>query len=426
MKAKLTWFALFLIGVMFVSFATVVIGDVDLRAKHTDITEKARYTGFITEQPLSTGELSFIDIDDMPQGTKYVELKLSNASDKVKVTLFDNATTEQIIEAGISNGRNFIDLQGYYQYVQIRFAPNVSFDLLNLRLSNHLPLRVRHILGFILFLSAWTAFMVFAGRKGNVTFAHIAIFKRYIYLLINLVKMDFATKYRRSVLGVLWSVLNPLLMMIVMYTVFSKLFRVTVPNYPVFYLTGTLIFGLMSEATGNALGSVVGSAGLIKKVYIPKYIFPIEKCMFALVNTIFSFVAVLILTPILGVPLRPTVLLFFIPILYTLVFSMGLGMILAAGNAFFRDIGHLYGVLITMWQFLTPVIYSEDAVPMEVRAVFVFNPMYYYVKYFRDVMMYNRIPDLRQNMICLAWSVSFLIVGLVVFKVKQDKFILYI
>jgi ABC-2 type transport system permease protein len=260
----------------------------------------------------------------------------------------------------------------------------------------------------------------------KITLVRIMNFRKYSYLLKNLVKKDFTTRYRRSVLGILWSILNPLLMMMVISAVFSNIFRIQIEHFAVYYLTGSLVFNFMSESTSGSLMSVLGSAGLIKKVYIPKYIFPLEKCFFSLVNTAFSLVAVLILMPILGVPLRPTALLFWAPLLYTLAFSIGLGMMLAAANVFFRDIGHLYSVWVTAWLYLTPILYPVDILPNAVKAFVNINPMYYYVDYFRQVMMYETVPNLRTNLTCASFSIVFLLMGLIIFKKTQDRFILYL
>lgn len=261
----------------------------------------------------------------------------------------------------------------------------------------------------------------------NTITQQIGTFGKYTYLLSNLVKRDFATKYRRSVLGILWSVLNPLLMMAVITVVFVNIFRMQVENFPVYYLTGSLVFNFMTEATNGSLTSILGSAGLIKKVYIPKYIFPLERCFFALVNTLLSFIAVLIIMPILGVFPKLTILLFWVPLLYTLVFSIGLGMILATTHVFFRDIGYLYGVWITAWMYLTPIIYPVTILPDIMQTTIKwFNPMYHYADYFRQVVMYGNIPNLQANLTCLGFSLLFLIVGFIVFKCKQDRFILFI
>jgi ABC-2 type transport system permease protein len=252
------------------------------------------------------------------------------------------------------------------------------------------------------------------------------IFHKYTYLLVNLVKKDITTKYRRSFLGLLWSVLNPLLMMLVITAVFKNIFRIQIENFPVYYLTGSLIFNFMSEATSASMTSMLGAAGLIKKVYIPKYIFPLEKCLFALINGLFSFIAVLIIMPVLGVSFSWTIFLFWIPLLYVLLFSAGVGMMLAALTVFFRDVSHLYAVWVMAWMYMTPIIYPKDILPQSVMVIMQLNPMYYYVDYFRQVVMYGTAPSLATNLNCLIFSVVFLGLGLVIFKKTQDRFILYI
>lgn len=254
----------------------------------------------------------------------------------------------------------------------------------------------------------------------------IKVFKQYSYLLYNLVKKDFTKKYMNSILGVIWSILNPLLTMVVVTIAFSQIFRIQVENFPIYYLTGTLVFNFMTGATSNSLTSIVNSSALIKKVYIPKYIFPLEKCIFELINTMFSFIAVLIMMSIIGLAPRLSILLFWVPILYVLIFSIGLSLILSAVNVIFRDVEHLYSVLIQAWLYLTPILYPGDALPESAKWFLHINPMYYYVDYFRQVVMYGNVPDLKSNLICILFSFVFLIVGIVVFKNNQDRFIFYI
>lgn len=264
----------------------------------------------------------------------------------------------------------------------------------------------------------------------------IEVFKKYRFLLANLITRDLKVKYRRSALGLAWSVLNPLLMAFVISAVFQTIFRFEVPNFALYYLTGSLIFNFMTEATSSAMLSVINGAPLIKKVYIPKYIFPLEKVMFAFVNMIFSMIALAIMMVITKVGLIGdasafhiswSMLLFFVPMLYTLIFSLGMGLILSAMDVFFRDIGHLYSVVTMAWMYLTPIIYPIEALEGKwVLNILKFNPMYYYVNYFRDVMLYGTVPGLGTNLICLGSALFFLVLGVFVFKRKQDKFILYI
>lgn len=216
---------------------------------------------------------------------------------------------------------------------------------------------------------------------GNRLRDTIKVFKRYRYLLGNLISRDLKVKYRRSVLGVVWSVLNPLLTMVVIATVFAHLFRFQIENYHLYFLVGNVLWTFFSEATNGAMGSVLENSQLLKKVYIPKYMFPLEKCLFACVNLLFSMVAVLIVMAFSGV--WPTVTFFLFPfvVLLCLVFAIGMGLLLSSLTVFFRDIMHLYGVVLTAWMYATPIIYPLDLanLPGIIVAVMQFNPMYYFV-----------------------------------------------
>lgn len=255
---------------------------------------------------------------------------------------------------------------------------------------------------------------------------YLFAFNKYMSLLKNLIQRDLKVKYRRSALGIMWSVLNPLLMMLVISAVFANIFRFDIKQFPIYYITGAWIFNFVSEATNTSLTSVISAAPLIKKVYIPKYIFPLEKCLFSFVNMIFSLIAVAIVYLLFRVELHFTILLFPVVMIYTLLFSIGLGLILAAFNVFFRDIGHLYTVWVTAWMYFTPIIYPVSALPDAMVSFVKLNPLYYYVEYARDIMIYGNVPTLQQNIICIGFSLITLLIGLVVFKKKQDKFILYI
>ena len=251
-------------------------------------------------------------------------------------------------------------------------------------------------------------------------------FKKYRFLLNNLISREIKVKYRRSILGILWSVLNPLLSMIVISFVFSQVFRFDVQHFNVYFLTGSVIFNFMSDATNSSLTSIIDSGSLIKKVYIPKYIFPLEKTTFSLVNLGFSLIAVAIVMIFSGIKITASILLFPMPILYCYIFSLGISLALSAITVMFRDIQHLYSVIVTMWMYLTPVIYPVSVLKGHLLTLMKFNPMYYYVTYFRDVVMYGNIPDLNFNLICLAFSLLSLLFGIIIFKLREKTFIMYL
>lgn len=257
--------------------------------------------------------------------------------------------------------------------------------------------------------------------------------KQFSPLLLNLAVKDFKIKYRRSVLGVLWSILNPLFTMLVLTTVFSAILKVRVENFATYYIVGFSIWSFFSEATSLAMTSILTAAPLIKKVYLPKYIFPLEKCIFSLINFGFSLIAVLIVMLLQGV--YPTFFVFsaLLPIFYCFIFSCGISLILSAITVYFRDIAHLYGVLLTVWMYLTPIIYPISLISNHKLLLFIikFNPMVYYVELMRYAFMNTPLDlfgfnYLQINIIGFLFAVCFLAIGIFVFKKCQRNFILRI
>ena len=252
------------------------------------------------------------------------------------------------------------------------------------------------------------------------------VFWQYKDLLFNLVSRDIKVRYRKSFLGMLWTVLNPLLMMIVMTIVFSTLFRSTIENFPIYFLSGNLIFTLNSEITNNCTYAIIGNAPLLKKVYIPKYLFPFSKAGSALVNLIFSLIAMFLVMIILRVPFLPTLLLLPIPIFCSFLFSLGLGLLLSAVTVYFRDVAYFYSVVLVAWNYFTPVFYPIDILPEFAKNAMQLNPLYHYIDYMRNLILYGTFPSIRENVICLLMGIIMLVIGICVFYKKQDNFILYI
>lgn len=250
--------------------------------------------------------------------------------------------------------------------------------------------------------------------------------KHNLFVLKTLVSKDFKHKYRRSVFGVLWSVLNPLLMMAVMTAVFSFMFRFNIENYPVYLILAQILFTLMNTATTTAMSSICDAAPLLKKIKVEKMIFPTEKVLFALVNFVFSLIAVA--GVMLWFHIMPSWTMLAAPllVLYVVVFSLGVGLMLSALAVFFHDVVHFWSVIMTAWTYMTPIFYPVSILEPWMLQIMQFNPMYHYVTYFRDIMMYGTMPGIRENLICMAMAVITLIVGILVFRKLQKKFILYI
>ena len=235
------------------------------------------------------------------------------------------------------------------------------------------------------------------------------MFYKYRFLLQNLIQRDIKVKYRRSTLGILWSVLNPLMMMIVLTLVFSYFFRFDIENYPVYILSGQLIFNYFTESTSMAMESVIGYAPLIKKVYVPKYIFPLEKSCFSFINMCFSLIALLIVMVLTGAKFY------------------GVGLFLSSSAIFFRDIIHLWSVFTTALMYASAVFYPVsilDNTPMQF--IINLNPIYWYIDAFRQVVLRGEFFSPNHLIICALCAVIAMVVGCITFKKGQDNFILYI
>ena len=244
-------------------------------------------------------------------------------------------------------------------------------------------------------------------------------FWRYRYLLWNLVGRDFKLKYRRSVLGVLWSVLNPLLMCLVYWAVFSSLMDMRgsgIDNFPVFLMCGQLLFNFFNEATSSSMSSVLSAAPLLKKVYIPKYIFPLEKCCFAMVNCVFSFVALLLVMIFTGAPFHLTLLEALYPLITLFFFSLGVGLFLAAATVFFRDIMHIWSVFITALLYFSAIFYDPTQMTFSIggfnmQQIIKLNPMYWYITGFRRTVMWGIPLDFNMFAVCGCCAVLSMLVG---------------
>lgn len=255
----------------------------------------------------------------------------------------------------------------------------------------------------------------------------INIFFKYKDLIKQLVLRDLKLKYRRSFLGYAWSVLNPLFTMIVMAIVFSHMFQRNIENYPVYLFTGQVLFNYMNISTNQALHSIEGSADLLKKTYIPKYIFPFSRITSGLVDMIFSLAALILVMIATGQRFSVYNLLFPFVLLQLYIFCLGLGLFLAQANVFFRDVQYIYHTVITAWLYLTPLFYPIDALPSQVQWIVKhLNPMYFYIGQFRDLVYSNLMPGPVIMIAGCAAAVIMLTIGIVSFIKNQDKFILYI
>lgn len=260
--------------------------------------------------------------------------------------------------------------------------------------------------------------------------AHLAqSAQKYGFLLRELIARDFKVKYKRSALGMLWSLLYPVLMMCVMALVFRNVFRFSSPgvSYLSYLMTGLTFFNYFSEASNLAMSSVVANFALINKVYMPKYIFPLSKCLFVGINfmlTLLPLYAVILLT---GTGLCWQHLLLPYDYLCLLLFTLGMGFALSAAAVLLRDLFYIYGIVLTVWTYLTPIMYDLSLIGSErLIALMKLNPLYRYIDFARTIVLYHRTPTAEQFLACAITALAMLLLGAAFFRSKQDQFIYYI
>lgn len=256
--------------------------------------------------------------------------------------------------------------------------------------------------------------------------------KKYSFLLSQLISRDFKVKYKRSVLGVLWSLLYPIMMMSVMSIVFSNVFKFSVPgvNYLVYLMVGLTFFNYYSEASNLAMSTIVANFSLINKVYMPKYIFPLSKCLFVGINfllTLIPLYAVILISGSGATKCHLSWLHLLLPYSYVclLIFTIGVGFILSTISVFLRDMFYIYGICLTILQYFTPIMYDMSMLSPWIQNVLKLNPLYHYITFARTIILFNEMPSLSSFIICAASSVLVFVIGVIVFRKNQDKFIYY-
>ncbi len=284
------------------------------------------------------------------------------------------------------------------------------------------------IAGFGLLLIAAFVVVWRRYRSGKRSFLvnALAAMQKYRFLIRQLVNRDFKTKYKRSILGVFWSFLNPLLMMLVQYFVFSTIFRSDISNFAAYLIIGTVMFNFFTESCGMTLNSILGNAGLITKVYMPKYIYPLTRTMSSVVNLVISLAPMILVCLITGVRFRPATVLALFFFICLIIFALGFGMVLATSMVFFRDTQFLWGVLSLMWMYATPIFYPVSILPDHFRALLNLNPLYHFLSSARICILEGISPEPIAYVRCLVIAMGMLLVGAVVFYKNQDKFVLYL
>ena len=254
----------------------------------------------------------------------------------------------------------------------------------------------------------------------------ITLYKKYQFLFEELVKRDFKQKYKRSILGMGWSILSPLLSLLVMYVVFSRLFGHRMEHYVTYLFSGQLVLSYYKESTKNGMTSLVNNAKIFTKINVPKYMFLLSKNVSALVNFGLTLLVYFVFCAFDGITFHPQQLLFFFPVLCLLLLNIGVGLILSAMFVFFRDVRYLYDVLLTLLTYVSAIFYSVDKFGEVGKQRFLLNPIYVYIKYIRLIMIDGIIPSLSYHGLCVLYAAFYLGIGGYIYKKNNHAFLYYL
>ncbi len=255
-------------------------------------------------------------------------------------------------------------------------------------------------------------------------------FRRHQFLFTELVKRDFKKKYKRTYLGMLWSLLSPLLTLLVMRLVFTEFFGRSMEHYTTYLFCGNIVWAYFSDATNGGMSSLMDNAAVFTKINVPKYLFLFSRNVSSLINFSLTFVVFLIFCVIDGVAITPLFLSLIFPILCLVIFNVGVGLILSAMFIFFRDIQYLWGVFLTLLMYLSAIFY-DPAQFGALEKFFLLNPVYVYIKYFRHVVIGVGgapacLPSIQYHLLALVYALGVFGIGFLIYKKMNHKFLYYV
>lgn len=249
---------------------------------------------------------------------------------------------------------------------------------------------------------------------------------RYQFLFEELVKRDFKKKYKRTILGMAWSVLSPLLMLLVMRLVFTQFFGRGMEHYTTYLFCGNLLFSYFNEASGQGMTSLMGNAGIFTKVNVPKYLFLLSKNVQTLINFGLTLCVFFVFCILDDITFTWKFILLLYPIACLILFNIGVGLILSALFVFFRDIQYLWSVFTQLLMYMSAIFYTIDSYSPMVQNLFLLNPLYLFIRYFRKIVIEATIPSIWFHLLMLADVVIVLGIGCWMYKKYNTRFLYYV
>lgn len=246
------------------------------------------------------------------------------------------------------------------------------------------------------------------------------------FLFEELVKRDFKKKYKRTVLGMLWSVLSPLFMLLVMSLVFTHFFGRNIEHFVIYVFCGNVVYTYFNDSTTQGMGALLNNSSIFSKVNVPKYLFLLSKNVTSLINFGLTLIILFVFAAVDGVAFTWKFILLIYPILCLIGFNLGIGLILSALYIMFRDMKYLYDIFKTALVYFSAIFYDVSTFSEEIQKLFFINPIYVYITYFREIILYGEIPSLGLHALAALYAVVALIIGSVIYHRKNYKFLYYV
>lgn len=243
------------------------------------------------------------------------------------------------------------------------------------------------------------------------------------FLFKELVKRDFKKKYKGTILGVLWSILYPLFDLLILVLIFTRLLGRDTPHYSIYVFCGIIVLTYFREATKESLSSLRANRNIITKVKMPNYLLILSKNISALFNFFITLCVFFIICIIDGISFKLMFLMLLFPIICITALNIGVGLILSIGYVFFKDAAYLYDLLLVMINYLSATFYSISSFPLYIQKLFLCNPLFCYIQYFRSIVIYNEVPNLLLHILCLGYALLSLFIGIIVYKKNRKKII---
>ncbi len=250
-------------------------------------------------------------------------------------------------------------------------------------------------------------------------------FKKYRFLFEELVKRDFKKKYKRTILGMMWSLLGPLLQLLVMSLVFTQFFGRDTPHFTIYLFSGMLVYSYFRESTSGGMQSLISNAGIITKVNVPKYLFLMSKNVSSLINFVLTLVIYFVFVALDGIVFQWKFLLLVYPVMCLLIFNIGIGLVLSAMYVFFKDIQYLYDIFTMMLMYLSAIFYTIGSYPDYIQNLFYLNPIFNYILYFRTIVIQNAVPSLLLHALCGLYAFLAILIGAMCYKRYNYRFLYY-